>query len=320
MLFLALPLPNQQVETDHAIFVADSLERVFTADVVLELDDLLRRTGQVGDVGQGHVVGYLLLHRQARIGIVVRPSDGGIDADRADAEQFLHPIGDGLIDGLPEHGIGCAFGEPKLRRSRRAGVVLSASKGEQGNNVFGGNQRRGRLDALVNNAGINDKVGLENGSPAQFVESLGRNLLHYYNLAHYALPHLKPTCGSIVNIASKTAVTGQGSTSGYVAAKGAVLGLTREWAAELLPYGIRVNAVLPAEVMTPLYRQWLDSFSDPEAKLQTVLAKIPLEKRMTTPEEIAAMVVFLLSARAGHITGQHIFVDGGYVHLDRALT
>ncbi len=181
-------------------------------------------------------------------------------------------------------------------------------------------QRRGRLDALVNNAGINDKVGLENGSPAQFVESLGRNLLHYYNLAHYALPHLKPTCGSIVNIASKTAVTGQGSTSGYVAAKGAVLGLTREWAAELLPYGIRVNAVLPAEVMTPLYRQWLDSFSDPEAKLQTVLAKIPLEKRMTTPEEIAAMVVFLLSARAGHITGQHIFVDGGYVHLDRALT
>jgi L-fucose dehydrogenase len=178
----------------------------------------------------------------------------------------------------------------------------------------------GRLDALVNNAGINDKVGLENGTPAQFVESLDRNLLHYYNLAHYALPYLKQSHGSIVNISSKTAVTGQGGTSGYVAAKGAILGLTREWAAELLDYGIRVNAILPAEVMTPLYRQWLDSFTNPEEKLHAVLAKIPLEKRMTTPEEIASMVVFLLSARAGHITGQHIFVDGGYVHLDRALT
>ena len=83
---------------------------------------------------------------------------------------------------------------------------------------------------------------------------------------------------------------------------------------------MRVNAVVPAEVTTPLYRQWLDTFPNPEEKLQTILAKIPLEKRMTTPDEIAAMVVFLLSARAGHITGQHIFVDGGYVHLDRALT
>jgi L-fucose dehydrogenase len=181
-------------------------------------------------------------------------------------------------------------------------------------------EKFGRLDALVNNAGINDKVGLEHGTPGQYADSLRRNLLHYYNMAHFALPHLKKTHGCIVNISSKTAITGQGGTSGYASSKGAILALTREWAAELLGYGIRVNAVIPAEVMTPLYRQWLDTFPDPEQKLQSVLSKIPLEKRMTSPDEIAAMVVFLLSARAAHITGQHMFVDGGYVHLDRALT
>jgi len=178
----------------------------------------------------------------------------------------------------------------------------------------------GRLDGLVNNAGQNDKVGLEQGNPAQYIESLNRNLVHYYSMAHYALPHLKRSHGPIINIGSKTAVTGQGSTSGYASSKGAVMALTREWAAELLPYGIRVNTVIPAEVMTPLYRSWLDTFPDPGEKLKAILTKIPLERRMTTAEEIAAAVVFLLSAKSSHTTGQHLFVDGGYVHLDRALT
>jgi len=177
-----------------------------------------------------------------------------------------------------------------------------------------------RVDVLVNNAGVNDGIGLENGSPEKFVLSLQKNLLHYYNMAHYALPALKKSQGSIVNIASKTALTGQGGTSGYVAAKGAILALTREWAAELLPFSIRVNAVVPAEVMTPLYQQWLSKFPNPEEKLQQIVAKIPLDKRMTHADEIAAMVLFLSSAQAAHITGQHLFVDGGYVHLDRALT
>ena len=178
----------------------------------------------------------------------------------------------------------------------------------------------GRIDALVNNAGRNDKVGLEEGNVDEYMASLKRNLVHYYGMAHYALPHLKRSRGSIVNIGSKTAVTGQGSTSGYASSKGAIMALTREWAAELLPYGIRVNTVIPAEVMTPLYRSWLDTFPNPEEKLKTILTKIPLEKRMTTSEEIAAMVVFLISAKSSHTTGQHLFVDGGYVHLDRALT
>ncbi len=179
----------------------------------------------------------------------------------------------------------------------------------------------GRIDGLVNNAGVNDGVNLADGGPEAFRASLNKNLYHYYDLLHYALPYLKETKGAIVNISSKVAVTGQGSTSGYAAAKGAQLALTREWAAELLPFGIRVNAVLPAEVMTPLYRKWLDqSFTDPIEKETEITSKIPLEKRMTTKEEIAAMTVFLLSERSAHTTGQWIFVDGGYTHLDRALT
>lgn len=178
----------------------------------------------------------------------------------------------------------------------------------------------GQIDALVNNAGVNDKVGLESGSPAGFVASLNRNLTHYFNMAHYALPYLKKSKGVIINIGSKAAVTGQGGTSGYACSKGGIMALTREWAAELLPYGIRVNTVIPAEVMTPLYRQWLDTFPNPEEKLSAILSKIPLGRRMTTSEEIAAMTVFLVSPESGHTTGQHLFVDGGYVHLDRALT
>src|SRR5512146_1099672 len=178
----------------------------------------------------------------------------------------------------------------------------------------------GHLDALVNNAGVNDGIGLEGGSPEKFAASLERNLLHYYNVAHYALPALKQARGAIVNIASKVALTGQGNTSGYAAAKGGILALTREWAAELLSAGVRVNAVVPAEVMTPLYQQWLSTFPDPGEKLNSIVHHIPLGRRMTTPEEIAATVVFLLSSRSSHTTGQHVFVDGGYTHLDRALT
>jgi L-fucose dehydrogenase len=180
-------------------------------------------------------------------------------------------------------------------------------------------ERHGRLDGLVNNAGVNDRVGLEAGGDA-FQSSLQRNLIHYYTMAHYCLPHLRRSQGAIVNIASKTALTGQGGTSGYSAAKGAQLALTREWAVSLAADGIRVNAVVPAEVMTPLYRRWIDSFDNAEERLESISGSIPLGQRMTEPREIADTTVFLLSPRASHTTGQWLFVDGGYVHLDRALT
>lgn len=178
----------------------------------------------------------------------------------------------------------------------------------------------GRLDGLLNNAGINDNVGLETGNPEAFENSLQKNLLHYYNMAYLCLPQLKKTKGTILNTSSKTAITGQGGTSGYVCAKAGILGLTRDWAAELLPYSIRVNALVPAEVWTPLYEWWVGTFPDPQAKKELIASKIPFERRFTKPQEIADMAVFLISSRASHITGQYVYVDGGYTHLDRGLT
>ncbi len=177
----------------------------------------------------------------------------------------------------------------------------------------------GRIEGLVNNAGVNDGVGLENGDYESFMSSLHRNLVHYYLLAQLALPALVRSKGAIVNIGSKVAETGQGHTSAYAAANGGRNALTREWAVELLKYGIRVNAVIVAECYTPLYEKWIRSQPDPEQKLKSITDRIPLGKRMTRPEEIADMVLFLLSEKSGHTTGQLIHVDGGYTHLDRAL-
>lgn len=180
-------------------------------------------------------------------------------------------------------------------------------------------EKFGRINGLVNNAGVNDGVGLEHGNYEKFMASLHKNLVHYYLMAHHALPELIKSKGAIVNITSKTAETGQGNTSAYAAANGGRNALTREWAVELLKYGIRVNAVVVSECYTPLYESWVSQFSDPKEKLKTITDLIPLGNRMTTSEELANTTAFLLSTRSSHTTGQLIHVDGGYVHLDRAI-
>ena len=177
----------------------------------------------------------------------------------------------------------------------------------------------GRLDGLVNTAGVNDGVNLEHGDTERFLASLRKNLVHYYDMAHFALPALKKSGGAIVNIGSKVAETGQGGTSAYAAANGGRNALTREWAVELAKYNIRVNAVIVAECWTSMYESWLSSQSDPAAARRAIEARIPLGQRMTTAAEIAQTVAFLLSDRSSHTTGQLIHVDGGYVHLDRAI-
>jgi NAD(P)-dependent dehydrogenase (short-subunit alcohol dehydrogenase family) len=175
----------------------------------------------------------------------------------------------------------------------------------------------GGLDVLVHNAGVNDGVGLDS-PPSAFLESIRKSLFHVFALTHFALDKLVESKGNIINIGSKVAVTGQGGTSGYAACKGAMNALTREWALDLADRGVRVNSVIPAEVMTPMYRRWLDSLEDPEATLRSIEENIPLGNRMTTDAEIADSVVFLASARSSHTSGQIFYPDGGYVHFDRA--
>lgn len=174
------------------------------------------------------------------------------------------------------------------------------------------------IDTVINNVGINDGVSLED-SVDEFINSLKLNLISYFAVVKHALPLLKNAKGNILNIGSKVALTGQGGTSGYAASKGGVLGLTREWSVDLISAGIRVNALIIAESLTPAYHNWVKTLEDGEEKLQAIKEKIPLENRMTKPEEIADTALFLISNRSSHTTGQFLFVDGGYVHLDRAL-
>ena len=239
-------------------------------------------------------------------------------------------IGEGIVKALAaENAVPVIVGRKEadnLRTLESIGnkgfqVVAELTKPEECENAVRKIvEKFNRIDGLVNNAGVNDGVGLESGNYEKFVASLHKNLIHYYLMAHYSLPYLKQSKGAIVNIGSKTAETGQGNTSAYAASNGGRNALTREWAVELLPYSIRVNAVIVAECYTPLYNTWIKSFENPEEKLKSITEKIPLENRMTTAEEIANMVVFLLSERSSHTTGQLIHVDGGYVHLDRAIS
>ena len=257
------------------------------------------------------------LHLENKIIIVTGGAKGiGLGICKVLASEGAIPI----IIGRKDSDNQIAIKEIEAAGGKAKSVVAELTKPEECENAIKQVVAEfGRIDGLINNAGVNDGVGLESGNYEAFMDSLHKNLVHYYLMAHHALPELKKSKGSIVNIGSKTADTGQGGTSAYAASNGGRNALTREWALELLKYGIRVNAVIVAECYTPLYNTWINTFKNPEEKLKQITDKIPLGNRMTTAEEIANMVVFLLSERSSHTTGQLIYVDGGYTHLDRSL-
>jgi L-fucose dehydrogenase len=215
--------------------------------------------------------------------------------------------GFGYVEELQAEGIDAAFFQTDVTKPEQ---IKGAIEGVVA--------KYGRIDALINNVGVNDGVGLD-GSYEDFMYSLQLNMVSYFLMAKHCLPLLKAAKGNILNIGSKVGYTGQGNTSGYAAAKGGVLALTREWAVDFVKWGGRSNAIIIAESWTPAYDTWINSLPNGAEKLKGIVEKIPLENRMTTPAEIANTALFLISDCASHTTGQHVFCDGGYVHLDRSL-
>ncbi|MEH6680577.1 MAG: SDR family oxidoreductase [Sediminicola sp.] len=258
----------------------------------LELrDKVVVVTGAAGIEGSiGHTI-VMALAKEGAIPVIVCRNDRGYGYEKE----------------LREKGIPALFVKTDLSDHEQI---------ERAVNTIG--KHYGKIDAIVNNVGVNDGAGLD--APMEdFMYSLKLNLVSYYAMVKYALPLLKSAKGTILNIGSKVALTGQGKTSGYAAAKGGVLGLTREWAVDLLPFGIRCNALIIAESYTPAYETWIGTMENGAEKLRAIKDKIPFENRMTTPLEIADTCLFIISNRSSHTTGQFLFVDGGYVHLDRAL-
>ena len=254
-------------------------------------DKVILVTG--GSKGIGHAISHVLAAEGAIPFIVSRNEKSILDT----------------VKEIEEKGGKCSYALAELTDPEQGKAAVEKAVAEFGT-----------IHGLVNNAGVNDGVGLENGDADAFVLSLKKNVVHYYVMAQACLPYLKDNKGAIVNIGSKVSITGQGGTSAYAAACGGRNALTREWAVELLPHSVRVNAVMVAESFTPLYEKWINTFPNPKEKLNQIESKIPLESRMTTPEEIANTVVFLLSDKSSHTTGELLFVDGGYTHLDRAIT
>jgi NAD(P)-dependent dehydrogenase (short-subunit alcohol dehydrogenase family) len=169
----------------------------------------------------------------------------------------------------------------------------------------------GRLDCIVNNAGWHPPaMSIDQISVEDFERLLRLNLTSTFMGCKFALPHLLATHGSIINMSSAVALVGQSAAASYVATKGGQIGLTRALAVDLAPRGVRVNAVAPAGVMTPLVKEWADSEYDPAEAIESV-HRWHLLGRMATIDEIGEICAFLASDEASFLTGQVICADGG---------
>lgn len=172
-------------------------------------------------------------------------------------------------------------------------------------------QRFGRLDCIVNNAGWHPpEMTIDLITVPDFEQLLRWNLTSTFMGCKFAVPHLRKTRGSIINMTSVVGLLGQGEACSYAATKAGQIGLTKALALDLAPDGVRVNAVGPAAVMTPLVQEWADRQPDPNAALQEADKVHPIG-RMATIEEIGEVCAFLASDEASFVTGQVLYPDGG---------
>jgi NAD(P)-dependent dehydrogenase (short-subunit alcohol dehydrogenase family) len=153
-------------------------------------------------------------------------------------------------------------------------------------------------------------MSIDETSIEDFEALLRLNLTSTFMGCKFAVPHLRKTQGAIVNMSSEVGLIGQGLAPSYVSTKAGQVGLTKALAIDLGPEGVRVNAVCPAGVMTPLMQEWADTQYDPKAALEMV-DSWHLLGRMATIEEIGEVCAFLASDEASFMTGQAICPDGG---------
>ncbi len=169
----------------------------------------------------------------------------------------------------------------------------------------------GRLDCLVNNAGWHPPATSIDDTTIEQVEALMRlNFLSTFVGCKHALPHLRKTRGTIVNMASMVGILGQDKAVAYCSTKAAQIGLTKALAVELGPQGVRVNAILPGNVDTPMMHEWAATLPDPQSALDRV-ASLQVFGRMATAEEIGRIALFLATDDSSFLTGQAIEAEGG---------
>ncbi|MEN9646055.1 MAG: hypothetical protein RL238_2724 [Actinomycetota bacterium] len=175
--------------------------------------------------------------------------------------------------------------------------------------------RFGRLDALVNAAGVWTEGPADTTEEADFDRVLGVNVKGLYFLTSAAIPHLEAAKGSVVNLSSDAGIQGNAGAAVYCASKGAVSILTKALALELAPRGIRVNAVCPGDIDSPMLHGQARDFGgdDPQGYLQRLLAGYPqgAAARFIRPQEVAELIHYLCSAAAAPITGANISIDFG---------
>ena len=199
-------------------------------------------------------------------------------------------------------------------RHANIGYVVAdvARAGDVARSIDEVRKRFGRLDVLINNAGVLEIVPLADASPEHVRRTWETNVLGLIETTRAALPLLRKSRGVIVNLATAIADQPFANMSVYCASKAAVLALTRSWAQELAPEGIRVNAVSPGPIETPMFSA--EKLSIDATALEqlgaSVLGMVPL-RRFGKPDEVAQVIAFLASPASSYVTGAQYTVAGG---------